>query len=173
MGLLTDALGFLGVATWRYYLFFYAGTWVRRHFGWFLRWTDNPAVISSVAIGFIAAALAPHSGSVGVAWLIFALGGLCGLTLLFTLFRRLSSLVARLSLLTFTGTRTLDIYLLHYFFLPRFLLPYGEQLRGLQCQAAECLVALAVALVVVMACLAVSHVIRLSPFLGHWLFGAR
>ena len=37
----------------------------------------------------------------------------------------------------------------------------------------ELLVGLAIALVVVGICLLVSYVIRLSPFLGHYLFGVK
>jgi fucose 4-O-acetylase-like acetyltransferase len=77
------------------------------------------------------------------------------------------------SILIKIGSQTLDIYLLHYFFLPRFLLPYGEQLRACDSPPLEFLIALALALVIVAICLLVSYVIRLSPFLGHYLFGAK
>jgi len=173
MGLLTDGLGFLGFMTWRYYLFFYIGTWVRKRFDGFLRLTGRPMVIAAVVAGFAAMALIPHSDSVWMEYARFSIGGILGMTMVFTLFRHLSPLISHLSPLTYIGTRTLDIYLLHYFLLPRYLLPWREQLRALACKPLECLVALALALLVVAACLAVSYVIRLSPFLGHWLFGVR
>jgi hypothetical protein len=52
-------------------------------------------------------------------------------------------------------------------------LPYGEQLRAMECKPVEFVVVLTLALLVVAACLAVSYVLRLSPFLGHWLFGVK
>jgi hypothetical protein len=62
---------------------------------------------------------------------------------------------------------------LHYFFLPRFLLPYGEQLAAYDSRLLEFLVAMALALVVLALSLLASYVIRLSPFLGHYLFGVK
>ena len=88
--------------------------------------------------------------------------------------RHLSSLTHPISsFLKFVGTRTLDIYLLHYFFLPRFLQSYTDQLQVHDNKLIEFLVAMSLALVVVGICLLVSYIIRLSPFLGHYLFGAK
>jgi hypothetical protein len=67
----------------------------------------------------------------------------------------------------------LDVYLLHYFFLPRFLIPYADQLRAYNSQLIEFLVILAIALVVLAITLLASYIIRLSPFLGHYLFGVK
>ena len=197
MGLLTDALGFLSFMTWRYYLFFYIGTWVRRHFDGFLRWTGKPLVVILVFVGFAVVSMLPHTDDAWREYLIFAIGGILGMTMIFTLFRylipeqsspipadaptrslsrSLSPLIPHSSFLIplkYIGTRTLDIYLLHYFFLPRFLLPYGEQLRSWHCRPIEFVAALTLALMVVVACLAASYVLRLSPFLARWLFGVR
>ena len=177
MGLLTDALGFLGFMTWRYYLFFYIGSWVRRHFDVFLSWTNNPIILLLVACGFMLVAIMPHTDMAIWAYLTFAVGGILGLTMVFTLFRMAAPVLTKSHLvgnfLQFLGTRTLDIYLLHYFFLPRFFLPYGEQIRNWHCKPLEFVAVLALALVVVLICLAVSYMIRLSPFLSRWLFGVR
>ena len=110
-------LGFLSFMTWRYYLFFFIGTWARRHFHTFIAWTDKPTVIAAVCCAFGTAALVPHTDSVACEYLLFALGGVSGLTLVFTLFRRLSPLISHSSSIVFLGRRTLDVYLLHYFFL--------------------------------------------------------
>ena len=167
----TDILGLLSFTTWRYYLFFYIGTLVRRHFHSFQQWTDRPTVIAMAVAGFTAIALLPHTESIALSYIVFAAGGLFGFTVVFTLFRKFYP--DRPSALTFVGRRTLDIYLLHYFFLPRFLSHYGTQLRVYDSRLFELIVGLAVALAVVGICLAVSYVIRLSPFLGHYLFGAK
>jgi hypothetical protein len=50
-------------------------------------------------------------------------------------------------------------------------LPYGDQLRAYDSKVLELVVALLLALAVVVICLIVSYVIRLSPFLGRYLFG--
>ena len=179
MGLMTQALGFLSFITWRYYLFFYIGTWVKRHFDDFIRWTGKPVVIMAVVIGFALFAWHPHSENAMAAYLIFSVGGLMGLTMVFTLFRYiytsslLSPFASHLSPLEYIGTRTLDIYLLHYFLLPRFLSQYSGSLHAFDNQWLESLVAMTLSLMIVMVCLLVSYVIRLSPFLGHYLFGVK
>ena len=184
-GWITDIVGFLSFKTWRFYLFFYLGILIKRHFDDFLRLTSKNFVIILVILCFSLMVYLPHSENVIFSYLIFAIAGVSGMIMIFTLFRYLyaspsTCSLKQLSIFHFPssilikiGTRTLDIYLLHYFFLPRFLLPYGEQLRAYDSPPLEFLVALVLALVIVAICLLVSYVIRLSPFLGHYLFGAK
>ena len=177
MGLVTKVLGFLGFMTWRYYLFFFIGTWVKCHFDTFVRLTKKPLLMVVIALGFIGVALIPSSDDVFLMYLIFAFGGLFGLILVFTFFRSFADVFTKQQLLgrslQYVGTRTLDIYLLHYFVLPRFLQPFGEQLRNYGCKPLEFLVSISIALVIVIICLLMSYIIRLNPFLGHWLFGVK
>ena len=176
---LSDILGFLGVITWRYYLFFYFGTLVKRHFDGFIKWTSKPAVVAFVVIGFVLMAMNPRSENVVLEYLIFSVGGILGMTMVFTAFRLLysstylSPLTSHLSPLNYIGTRTLDIYLLHYFFLPRFLLVYAPQLSAYDNRLLEFIIALVIALIVVAICLLASYIIRLNSFLGHYLFGVK
>lgn len=184
-GWMTDAVGFLSFKTWRFYLFFYLGILIKRHFDEFLRLTSKHYVIIFVILSFAIMAYLSHSESVVISCLIFAIAGVSGMIMIFTLFRLLytspgTCSLKQLSIIHFPssilikiGTRTLDIYLLHYFFLPRFLLPYGEQLRAYDSPPLEFLVALVLTLMIVVICLLVSYAIRLSPFLGHYLFGAK
>ena len=179
LGVLTDILGALSFITWRYYLFFYIGTWIKRHFDDFIRLTSKLSVIIVNVVGFTLIAWHPHSGNPLIAYLIFSVGGILGMTMLFTVFRliyttpHLSPLTSHLSPLKFIGTRTLDIYLLHYFFLPRFLLAYAPQLHAFDSKVLEFVIAILLSLVVVGGCLLVSYVIRLNSFLGHYLFGVK
>ena len=176
---LSDILGFLGVITWRYYLFFYIGTLVKRHFDVFLKWTGKPVVVTIVVIGFVLMAMNPRSENVALEYLIFSVGGILGMMMVFTAFRyfytttHLSPLTSHLSPLNYIGTRTLDIYLLHYFFLPRFLLVYAPHLSAYDNRLLEFIIAFAIALVVVAICLLASYIIRLNSFLGHYLFGVK
>lgn len=74
-------------------------------------------------------------------------------------------------LLQYIGTRTLDIYLLHYIFLPK-LPQVGKWLNANQPNfLLEQVATLAVALLVVVLCCLVSHVLRVSPLLQKYLFG--
>ena len=178
LGWFTDVVGFLSFKTWRFYLFFYLGILIKRHFDDFLRLTNKRYVLVTVIACFVVMVYLPHSECVAISYLIFAIAGISGAIMVFTIFRylegsRLSPLTSHHSPLNYIGKRTLDIYLLHYFILPRFLLPYGEQLRAYESKPLEFLVALALAVVIVAVCLLISYIIRLSPFLGHYLFGAK
>ena len=183
LGWLTKGLGFLSLMVWRYYLFFYVGTFVKRHFEVFIQWTSKPVVIFSVVVGFFAISRIPYTDWVPLVYFVFAVGGILGLAMIFTAFRYIGSYISshpthHFSLFIFhsfiyIGTRTLDIYLLHYFFLPRFLLAYGDQLRAYDSKLLEFFVALVLALFVVGLCLIASRIIRLSPFLAKYLFGVK
>jgi hypothetical protein len=150
---------------------------VKRHFDEFIRWTGKPVVIIAVVIGFALFAWYPHSENKIVTYLIFAIGGFLGLITVFTFFCSFSIYFTKDSWfghsLQYVGTRTLDIYLLHYFFLPRFLLIYAPQLSAYNNSFLEFIIAISLSLVVVAICLSASYLIRLNSFLGHYLFGVK
>ena len=176
LALVVNGLGFLSVALWRFFLFFYVGAWMRRHFDAFIRWTSKPAVILVIAVVFFAIASTSHIDNMWFEMFRFYVGGITGMWLVFTCFRLSESWLRKLCLskpLQYVGTRTLDIYLLHYFFLPRFLMPYADQLKAFNSQFVEFWVILAVSLIVLLLSLLASYIIRLSPFLGHYLFGVK
>ena len=167
-------LGFLSVVVWRYFLFFYIGAWVRRHFDAFTRWTDKPAVILVITAVFAFVASTPHKNHLIYEMLRLYVGGITGMIIVFSFFRFSVSWLQRIHLsrpLQYVGTRTLDIYLLHYFFLPRFLLCYADQLQGYDSSVIEFVVILCISLLVLSVTLITSYVIRLNHFLGHYLFG--
>ena len=176
LAMVVNGLGFLSVVLWRYFLFFYVGAWMRRHFDAFIRWTSRPAVFLAIAAAFLAIAFTPHLDHVWFEMFRFYVGGITGMWLVFTCFRLSATWLTKSRLsrpLQYVGTRTLDIYLLHYFFLPRFLMPYADQLRACDSHLVEFLVIMGVSLIVLSLSLLASYVIRLSPFLGHYLFGVK
>lgn len=73
----------------------------------------------------------------------------------------------------FTGSRTLDIYYLHYFFIPNLAFMKGLWSTGAGNNVLFMLAfGLGVSALVVALCLMISAVLRSSPFLASWLFGA-
>ena len=97
------------------------------------------------------------------------------LTMVFMFFRHYSDFFSDKTALgrglQFIGRRTLDIYLLHYFFLPK-LPMVGEFFRlNRHNFILDTTAALAVALVVVVFCVITSQLLRVSPFLKKYLFG--
>ena len=176
LAFVVNGLGFLSVALWRFFLFFCVGAWMRRHFDAFIRWTSKPAVILAIAVAFFAIASTPHIDNIWFEMFRFYVGGITGMWLVFTCFRQFGTWLKRIHLsrpLQYVGTRTLDVYLLHYFFLPRFLVPYADQLKAFNSQFVEFWVILAISLIVLLLSLLASYIIRLSPFLGHYLFGVK
>ena len=173
---LIDFSGFLSVTTWRLFLFFYLGTWMRRNFDAFIRWTSKPIVIGLVTVAFFLIASTSHHDHLLFEMFRFYGGGVTGMIMVFTFFRLSASWLKKWHIskpLQYVGTRTLDVYLLHFFFLPRFLMAYAPQLAAYNSRFVEFWVILAVSLVVLALTLAASYVIRLSPFLGHYLFGVK
>jgi fucose 4-O-acetylase-like acetyltransferase len=171
-----NAMGFMSVTLWRFFLFFYIGAWIRRNFETFIRWTNKPWVLLTIAITFFLIASTDHRDNLWFEMFRFFVGGITGMMMVFTCFRLSDSWMKKAHLskpLQYVGTRTLDIYLLHYFFLPRFLIPYADQLRAYDSQFIEFIVILGIALVVLAITLLASYIIRLSPFLGHYLFGVK
>ena len=179
-----DMAGFMGIRVWQYYLFFYIGTLVRRYFDAFIKMINKPWVFVLLIVAFFAIASTDHPVSAVLEYMRFNLGGISGMLMVFTAFRFLYSPILHhpspfstilhqaSSFLKFVGTRTLDIYLLHYFFLPRFLLAYSPQFHAHN-SALQFLAIMSIALIVLLLSLLVSYIIRLSPFLGHYLFGAK
>ena len=181
--LIIDLLGFLSVTTWRLFLFFYIGTWMRRHFDAFIRWTNKPFVIFLICVAFFFIASTSHKNNMWIEMFRNYTGGITGMWMVFTFFRILyTSSIIHIpssifrhpsSIIQYVGTRTLDIYLLHYFFLPRFLMEYAPQLHAYDSRLLEFVVIIVLSLIILAFCLITSYVIRLSPFLGHYLFGAK
>ena len=173
---LIDFFGFLSVTTWRLFLFFYLGTCIRRYFDTFIRWTDKPVVIVLITAVFAMLASTSHHDNLLFEMFRFYVGGITGMVMVFTFFRLAASWLKRWHLskpLQYVGTRTLDIYLIHFFFLPRFLIAYASQLAAYDSRLIEFWVILAVSFVVLALTLVASYAIRLSPFLGHYLFGVK
>ena len=181
---LLDIAGFLGIRVWQYYLFFYIGTLVRRHFDEFIKITDKPWVAMLLIVTFFAISVTDHPASAILEYFRFNFGGIFGMLTVFTAFRFFYSFSPRhsfplsairhhtSSFIKFVGTRTLDIYLIHYFFLPRFLIACSPWFHAHN-SIVQFLAIMSIALIVLFLSLLVSYFLRLSPFLGHYLFGAK
>jgi fucose 4-O-acetylase-like acetyltransferase len=74
--------------------------------------------------------------------------------------------------LSYIGRRTLDIYMLHYFFLPK-LPELGDWLKSCPNLAIELVLVLLLSIVVIGISLITSNIIRVSDTLAYYLFGKR
>ena len=75
-------------------------------------------------------------------------------------------------MLQYIGKRTLEIYLLHYFFLPT--LPWvGDMLSKYNNAVLELFIGLFISLIVIAVCLVVSNILRTNPILAKYLCGVK
>ena len=99
-----------------------------------------------------------------------------GIIIVYAFFRKyqdsfvLSSKIGKF--LSYIGRRTLDIYMLHYFFLPR-LPELGDWLKSCPNVALELVLVLLLSVIVIGISLITSSIIRVSDTLAYYLFGKR
>ena len=111
-----------------------------------------------------------------VSTLVDTVSEYCGLLVVYCYFQtyqiQFTSSTRLGNFLQFLGRRTLDIYLLHYFF----LLPIpslGVWMENNPNIVIELLIGIILSLLIVGCCLLISQVLRISDFLAYWLFNTK
>ena len=168
---------YIGSVNWYYFLFFCFGTLVKKHFDAFIQLTDNKWFMAVVVITTILLSVSyTRMGRLANTFSQMAIGAFC-IVIILTFFRKNESHLTkdkRLgNALQYIGRRTLDIYLLHYFFLPVNLHIVGKFFKAHNNPTVEFFVSMVFALMVIACSLTVSNLIRLSPFLAKYLFGVK
>ncbi len=168
---------YIGAIQWYYYVFFCLGTLVKKYFNPFIRLTDNKWFMTTIiACTFILAILQERTDDLTFIIPGLLMSGMC-IFIVFTFFRKNEQHFTkdrRLGrILQYIGRRTLDIYLLHFFFLPENLRFVGDFFDQHSNPTLEFFISMALALMVIALSLAVSNVIRLSPLLAKYLFGVK
>lgn len=172
--------------TFNYFIFFVFGVLVRKYAAWFENILNNRffsafAVIMFASVFYIGFQVGNAVNQTDVFWkvtmtLIETIAAFFGIFVVYSYFKKYSSAFdysSRLGkALQFIGRRTLDIYLLHYFFLPK-LPEVGSFLISSSNLIIELFVGFGLSLMIIAVCLCISNVIRISPFLGKYLFGAK
>lgn len=177
MGLDFDMLSCIKL---RYFVFFCFGTLFREHFSRIEKVFNSSLWMSvSVVTTFLVCFYLYKFGvNRGVERAVLGgIAGLGGILVVFCFFYRYQKTFeqnTRLGgFLQYVGKRTLDVYLLHYFFIPRNLGFMNDWFNLYPNPSMEFIVSVVLALVTIVLCLVTSNVIRLSPFLAHWLFGVK
>ena len=173
--LLESTKGILSIQRWHFFLFFVLGTIVKKHFIWFESFLDRGWFLTCcILIYFLGngfRSIIPVNSTI-----IGLILTLTGLTILFSFFRIKKDIFSRQSILgrslQCVGRRTLDIYLIHTFLLPTSLSIF-TLFKDHPMPVIEATSSLLVSIIIVAACLLISNIIRLSPFLAHWMFGAK
>lgn len=178
----SSVCGFLGLdSRIGYFLFFAIGTLAKKHFDQVQKLMDNAYFSGAILLTFFGITIfALHQGHVAgpirIPYLLAT--GCLGVAIVFMFFRKYQASFASNTplgrILQYVGRHTLDIYLLHYLFLPKGLNVVGQFFADYpNNQILELFLSLLLAILVIGICLLASNIIRLSPFLAHWLFGAK
>lgn len=183
-----DIVGLLCLEQYQYFLFFVFGYFVRK------KYASIEAILggrksSAFIVGLFLLLSVPtfsfklfdyNSGAVLISLLTRILRlaiALLGILTTFAFFRKYEDSFSQSRPLgkglQYIGRRTLDVYLLHYFFLPRNLKMLNEFFGANYNPIIDTTLSLIIALLTIVFCLVVSNVIRISPFLGHHFFGVK
>lgn len=165
----------LSVCKWKYFIFLVLGTLVREHFDTVQAWLDGKWLILVCVLFYFLVNAFGDVLPVKEVPLRFMLS-LTGVVVLFAFFRSRQSLFSQQTAvgrtMQYVGRRTLDIYLIHYFFIPRSL-SFITIFTDHPMPVIEAAVTTVIAILIIAMCLLVSNLIRLSPWLARWLFGAK
>lgn len=181
LGIWRKILTALSFSKIKFIIYFWLGTFAKKNYTSFIRLTDNKYVIAFCLGVFYLLAIHSsqiyHSNIIELRTISFLLTGTTGCIFVYTLFRKnevhFSKDTKIGKALQYIGQRSLDIYLLHYFVLP-YHLPYiSTWIAELNSKTVEMLIILILSLWILSLSLLLSCIIRLSPFLGHYLFGAK
>lgn len=167
----------------RYFIYFAAGRLVRIHMIWLLQWRWRDLAVALIIVTFIALAIGSWAhvgigaGSGVLYYFRFALFEMTALLSVFFFFYRQRAWFASGGglprTLAYVGRHTLEIYMLHYFLLPKDLQAVGRYFTEHPAPIVELLVAGVIAIAIAAICLLIGEIIRSSRFLHHWVLGGK
>ena len=178
LGVKSDLFGLLSVGQWNFYFFFIIGVFCRKYFGEFQSFLDNSFIMGIVLVSFIIAiyfcyAERQHFGLLYI--FFYILLGSVSPFIFFGFFRKYQNGFSKQTILgrwlQYIGKHTLEIYLLHYFFLPRNLHFIGDYFALNPSPVLEFFISMLIACMVISVCLVLSSVIRISDKFDFVLFG--
>lgn len=165
------------VEMFRYFPFFLYGTIVHRYWDQAQRLMDSRwfyPVVLALAVVMSLEVIKWHTLHMEWASMPHTLAMFLLLSIVFMFFRHEQAFFGETRFgkgLQFIGRRTLDIYLLHYFFLPKLPMVGLFFFTNRHNFLLDTTASLLVALVIVAFCIITSQLIRVSPFLKKYLFG--
>ncbi len=170
--------GLFGIDKVRYFLFFVIGTLARKHYDKVRQFAENGYLVAVCLLFFFGVIIYKlHGTEMNAVPKLYLLSQIVGVILVFIFFMKNENLFTQETrlgrALQYVGRRTLDIYLLHYFFLPRNLGPIANFFNTYQNPSLELFVSLLISILVICLCLLMSKIIRLSPVLADWLLGVK
>ena len=173
--------GILGLPLLRYFLYFVVGRLIRVYLYKLCMWEYRDVAVAMIVMIF--AGLAIATWGINKAWdgiffhLHLILFELSALLLFFAMFYRHRNYFVSsdrlMKVLVLVGRRTLDIYLLHYFFLPKDLHVIGSYFMEHPAPVIEFIVSFVVTIMIVAVCLLISELLRSSKLVAKWALGGK
>ena len=164
----------------QYFVYFVFGTIARQYFPIFQKFITNQYISSPLIFIWIVSLVLFHTITeleFCRNFITYFLWGFMGIIIVFHFFEKYQDSFKKETklgmLLQYIGRRTLDIYLLHYFFIPRNLSIIGDFFEKNPNPTIEIFLSFLIAMLVIGLCLLTSNIIRISPFLAHWMFGVK
>ncbi|MBD5420785.1 MAG: acyltransferase [Bacteroides sp.] len=172
----------VGLQTWHtlnYWPYFMMGIFARRFEAFTWRMIDNQYFKALMITGFFSLVLfygCRHRYSLEWDFVMTAMrfSGLMTVLIFFRSYRDWFDKGTAVSdCMSFVGSRTLDIYYLHYFFIPNLSFMKGFLSSGPGNSIIGMLtIGLTISVLVIGLCMLISAILRSSPVLAAWLFGA-
>lgn len=172
-------LNISGIIHLRYFIFFCIGCVIKRNFHAFIEYMDHKngsalCLSAIIAIYFVGSEFFPIHHYNTATFIPSGVLCVCVVMIFFYRYRTLfSDKTAPGKCLQYIGRRTLDIYFLHYFFLPRNLHELGKWFFDNPNPTLEFFVSLILAMCVIAVSLAAGSILRLSPLLAGYLLGVK
>lgn len=171
----------LSLSKWQYFIFFSFGSFIHKYYTYFLKWQEYRSLKDAIIFIFICAAIFifyQNNNHIIISNTFIKLcTALFGIVIVMFIFRdnesHLSNSTRIGRLLQSIGKRTLDIYFLHYFFLPYNLSAVGQWFSTNQNPLLEFILSIVLAIFVIICCLTTSRIIRISTSLTYLLLGGK
>ena len=170
----------IGVPMLRYYLYFFIGIIIRNNLDAIIQWNYRNQLTAITTLIFFVLFLM-NQISYKFEGILFHLNLIAlevsSLLVVFMVFYKyrlyFSSNQCIANTLTFLGKRTLDIYLIHYFFLPEDLSLFGGYFTAHPAMILEALFSGIITLLVIVFCLFISEALRCNPSISKYLLGTK
>lgn len=171
----------LSISKWQYFLFFSFGCYIHKYYTLFLKIQKIDYLKWTILLIFVCCSIwIFYQNSTEIIihnYILKIFAGLLGIMLVMFLFKEheshFSSTTKLGNCLQYIGKHTLDIYFLHYFFLPYNLSSVGRWLNNNPNPLLEFCMSLLLALIILVCCLILSKIIRISSTLAYLLLGGK
>lgn len=175
-GITTKVARALMFSKWQYFVYFVLGTRVRKYFSTYEKLLDSRFFTLIIVVLFFFLLLLDERINLNKAFVDFVLA-VSGINIVVALFRKHQDLFGTSTRLgriaQYVGRRTLDIYLLHFFFVNASMTPFFTYFSTHNSPFLEFIISVAISILIIMASLLLSNVLRLNPILAHYLFGQK